>query len=116
MRIEFEDGDLVADRVVEACTFADRSRGLLGRDSIEDGEGMYFANCASIHMYFMRTALDVVFLDAELRVTRVHRRLRPWTTASGGRRAKHTLELGPGSLPEGRPAIGERLVIAEPPA
>ena len=109
MRIEFEDGELIADRVVEARGFFQRAKGLLGRASIQAGEGMYFANASSIHMWFMRTALDVIFLDAEHRVTKVCRNLKPWAMAFGGGRSRHTLELAPGSLPEGRPAIGERL-------
>ncbi|MFT5499783.1 MAG: uncharacterized membrane protein (UPF0127 family) [Kiritimatiellia bacterium] len=113
MRIEFEDGEVIADRVVEAKTFAERSKGLLGRSSLEPGEGMYFAHCSSIHMWFMRMAIDVIFLDADYRVTRICRKLPPWAMAAGGLRTKHTLELPSGSLPESRPAKGERLVIAE---
>ena len=62
------DGTVVCER----CTLADspvaRMRGLLGRDGLEQGEGLLLRPASSIHTFFMRFPIDAVFLDRELAV------------------------------------------------
>ena len=83
--------------VCASCTVArdplTRMRGLLGRRGLAQGEGMLPAG--SIHTFFMRFPIDVVFLDREQRVVRVVPNLRPWRTA-GVRKARAVLELAAG--------------------
>ena len=90
------DGTVVCERCRVADTFWLRLRGLMLRDALEPGEGMLFERTGSIHMFFMRMPLDVVFCDRELRVVKVVRALRPWRTASA-RGAKVTIELAAGA-------------------
>jgi uncharacterized membrane protein (UPF0127 family) len=67
-------------------------RGLLGRDGLAQGEGLLIKPCGSVHTFFMRFPIDVVFLDRELSVLAVRPEVRPWRTA-GARGAKVVLEL-----------------------
>ena len=67
-------------------------RGLLGRDGLGQGEGLLIKPCGSVHTFFMRFPIDVVFLDRELSVLAVRPEVRPWRTA-GTRGAKVVLEL-----------------------
>ena len=90
------DGAVVCERCRVADTFWLRFRGLMFREALEPGEGMLFERTGSIHMFFMRMPLDVVFCDRELRVIEVVRGLRPWRTASA-RGAKVTIELAAGA-------------------
>ena len=90
------DGAVVCERCRVADTFWLRFRGLMGRTSLEPGEGMLFEGNGSIHMFFMRISLDVIFLDGERRVVKVARALKPWRTA-GARGAKTTIELAAGA-------------------
>jgi hypothetical protein len=83
-------------------------RGLLGRAGLEPDEGMLFKPAGSIHMFFMRFAIDAVFCDAELRVLDVVRALEPWKTA-GRKGAKVVVELPVGGA-AGLEA-GDRLVM-----
>jgi uncharacterized protein len=83
-------------------------RGLLGRSSLEPGEGMLFRPAGSIHMFFMRFAIDAVFCDAELRVIDVERGLQPWKTARR-RGAKVVVELAAGAAAAVGP--GDRLEL-----
>jgi uncharacterized protein len=84
-------------------------KGLLGRASLDPSEGMMFRRTGSIHMWFMRFAIDVVFCDAELVVVDVVRGLRPWKMASR-RGAKTVIELAEGAAAGVRP--GDRLTVA----
>ncbi len=58
------------------------------------GEGLAFRE-KSIHMFFMRMPLDIVFCDADMEIIRIVPELRPWRTAAA-RRARYALEIGPG--------------------
>ena len=70
-------------------------RGLLGRSGLPENEGMLFPRTGSVHTMFMRFPIDVVFLDAEMRVLSVREAVPAWRTVKE-RGAKTTLELAPG--------------------
>jgi uncharacterized protein len=71
-------------------------RGLLGRASLDRDEGMLFRPASSIHMFFMRFAIDAVFCDRDLVVLKVVPSLRPWRMASQ-RGSKIVIELAEGA-------------------
>jgi uncharacterized membrane protein (UPF0127 family) len=83
-------------------------RGLLGRSSLAPDEGMLFRPAGSIHMFFMRFAIDAVFCDRDLRVIDVERNLAPWKTAAR-KGAKVVVELAPGAADGLEP--GTQLVL-----
>ena len=89
------DGTVVCER----CTVADRPhtrmRGLLGRTELPAGEGLLLRPAPSIHTWFMRFPIDVVFLDRDMRVLAVEPDLPPWHVRSQ-RGARVVLELGAG--------------------
>ncbi len=72
-----------------------RGRGLLGRRSLAPQQGLLIRPCSSVHTWFMRFAIDVVYLDADWRVTKVVPALQPWRF-SWGRGAHMALELPAG--------------------
>lgn len=91
-----------AERTVcERCRVADtpwlRLRGLLGRTSLEPGDGLLLRRSGSIHMFFMRFAIDAVFLDRDDEVVSVVESLRPWRVAAR-RGARAVLELSEGEV------------------
>jgi uncharacterized protein len=105
-----QDGTVVCARCHLAVHPWSRMRGLLGRASLAPDEGMLFRPTGSIHMFFMRFAIDVVFCDRDLVVLDVVHGVRPWRTASR-RGAKVVIELAEGAGE--RVAAGDRLAIVE---
>jgi hypothetical protein len=83
-------------------------RGLLGRSRLDSDEGMLFRPAGSVHMFFMRFAIDAVFCDRDLVVIDVERSLQPWRTA-GRKGAKVVIELAEGAADGLAP--GTRLVL-----
>ena len=61
-----------------AETFAERAKGLIGRDGLASGTGMLITKCNCIHTFFMRFPIDATFLDREGRVVKIVRNIRPW--------------------------------------
>src|SRR5258708_35613253 len=76
-------GTVLCARLEDAEDLAGKGRGLLGRDGLEPGTGMLFENGRFtpfmwMHMFFMRFAIDIVFLGRGDTVIRINRRLKPW--------------------------------------
>ena len=103
------DGTNVCTRCHLAVHPWSRLRGLLGRASLDRDEGMLFRPASSIHMFFMRFAIDAVFCDRDLVVLKVVPSLRPWRMASQ-RGAKIVIELAEGASAGIEP--GDRLALA----
>ncbi len=103
-----QDGQVVCERCEMADGFFNRGRGLLGREGLERGHGMLIKPTWSVHTAFMRFAIDVLFLDKDLTVLGVKRRLKPWRAAF--RRGAHSaLELAAGETERLSIEVGDRL-------
>jgi uncharacterized membrane protein (UPF0127 family) len=89
-----------------------RMKGLLGRRSLEPGEGLLLQPAGSVHTAFMRFAIDVVFLDRDLRVLRVAPSVAPWRLVAQ-RGAKAVLELPAGTAERTRLEPGVVLQLGE---
>ena len=105
-----EDGTIVCERCLLAETALTRMRGLLGRSDLPSGEGILLKPASSVHMAFMRFAIDAVFLDRDLRVLKVTADLKPWRTA-GARGAKSVLEIRAGEAARRGLSVGDRLLV-----
>ena len=107
-----EDGRVVCER----CLIADgpfaRMRGLLGRKELPGGEGILLRPAGSVHTFFMRFPIDVVFLDRELRVVAIAADVPPWRTR-GARGAKAVVELPAGEASRRSLAEGDTVVLSE---
>jgi uncharacterized membrane protein (UPF0127 family) len=88
-----------------------RLRGLLGRKPLEGAaqEGLLIEPCSSVHTFWMRYPLDLIFLDSNSRVVGICENVAPWSMRAG-RNADKTLELAAGSVALFGPRIGEELV------
>jgi uncharacterized protein len=104
-----ENGSIVCERCLLAETALTRMRGLLGRRELPSGEGILLKPASSVHMWFMRFAIDAVFLDAEMRVVKIAADLKPWRM-TGARGAKSCLEIASGEAARRGLTVGERLV------
>ena len=98
----------------ERCIIADRPlarlRGLLGRRELPAGEGLLLRPSPSIHTWFMRFPIDVLFLDRDLRVLGVRRELRPWRMG-WQKGARAVLELAAGEAQRRSIRAGQQLVL-----
>ena len=101
--------------VVES--FLERTIGLIGRGRLNQGEGLHFPRCKSIHTLMMRIPIDVVFIrknEANRHVvTSVHRNVRPWKVLPlTDWNATDTIELPSGSIERLALEPGDELCIS----
>lgn len=106
-------GTVLADRARVARSLGDRTVGLLNRASLEPGEALWIERSPSIHMFFMRFAIDAVFVDASHRVTKVVANLRPWRVVWWAPGARDCIELPAGTARASATEVGDQLELVE---
>jgi uncharacterized protein len=69
---------VIARNVEQARTIFSRMQGLLGRAELSSDVTLWIGSCNSIHTFFMKFTIDAVFVDKNLVVRKVVRRIQPW--------------------------------------
>jgi hypothetical protein len=107
------DVDIVTSGRV-ASSFLARLRGLLGRSSLAEGEGLLLRPESSVHTFLMRFPIDVLYLDDENVVVALVETLPPQRLGPWVRNSRAVLELPAGTIARFGVAIGDRLAIMGP--
>ena len=112
--IQGRDGTILLDRVAVSGAFEQKNaKGLLGRSGLEPGEGLLLSDpFGTIHMFFMKFAIDAVFLTRDLEVVKIAAHLQPWRVAHSNR-GRRILELGAGEAERLGIGVGDRLVLVD---
>ena len=76
-------GEVLVAALEGAFTRQSRNRGLLGREGLAPGSGLLIAPCSSIHTFWMRFAIDVLFLARDGCVRKIARAVPPWRLVFG---------------------------------
>jgi hypothetical protein len=85
--------------------------GLLGRRSLAEDEGLLLTPCTSIHTFFMRFPIDILYLDREHVVVKAVRAVRPFRFSACLRGAHSILELPAGAIDASGTQVGDRLAL-----
>jgi len=75
------------------------------------GSGLIIVPCNSIHMFFMRFPLDIIFIDKSDTVVFLIENIKPWRFSRIVRKAHSVIELPAGIIHESRTEIGDILKI-----
>ncbi len=102
-------GAVIAERIVRAEGFVARLLGLLGRAGLGDSEGLWLENCRSVHMFFMRFPVDLIFYADNFKVLHVERTLKPWRISSYQPGADGVVEVTAGTIDRFAIAVGDQL-------
>lgn len=102
-------GTVVADKVDVASTRAERAVGLLTRNGLERGEGLWIVPSRGVHTCGMRFAIDVVALDELGVVIDQVSDLKPWRVRLPRRGTAGVLELPSGTLSASGTTLGHRI-------
>ncbi len=101
------DGDVLAT-VEVASTFAQRTKGLLGRSSYEGA--LLLPRTRSVHTLGMRFAVDVAICDHQMVVIGVAR-LRPWRISRPRRGGRQVIEAEAGAFDRWGLRVGDKLEL-----
>lgn len=104
----------LADCLEAAVDSASRKRGLLGRDSLAPGSALVIAPSSGVHTFFMKFAIDIVFVKRDGLVLKIARAVKPWRGAVA-LAAFAVVELAEGSADRAGLLVGDRLVVRTEP-
>ena len=109
--MEADSGRCLLPQVEVAETVVPRFLGLMGKRALAPGTGLYFPRCNSIHMFFMRFPIDVVYCRGDT-VRKIVHALKPWRL-SWCRSADACLEAPAGWAQEVGLSVGARIVLEQ---
>ena len=102
-------GTLLAERAEMAASFWSRLRGLMGRAELPAGSGLSLEPNGSVHTFWMRFAIDVIFTDRAGRIVGMRSAMPPNRPYAGAWRAHRTVELPAGVIENSESRIGDQL-------
>jgi hypothetical protein len=103
-------GTVLASSLEIADTGPARNTGLLNRDGLAPGGGLWIVPCQSVHTFFMRFPIDLVYLDGRKRVRKVRSAVGPGRI-SFCLTAQSVIELPAGTIQQTRTQRGDSLAI-----
>ncbi|MGA3044152.1 MAG: DUF192 domain-containing protein [Bryobacteraceae bacterium] len=103
---------VLADAAEVADTSEKRRTGLLKHDRLDPGQGLWIVPCESVHSFFMKFAIDLVYLDRNKKVRKVRHRMVPWRI-SACLTAHSILELPAGAVAASGTGKGDQLEMIE---
>lgn len=98
IRLITKENEVVLENVVIADRFFSRLKGLMGKNTMEDDEGLLIRPCNSIHTFFMKFNLDIAFIDKNFMVLEIYRDLAPNKLSKIYKKSKFVIESKTGSL------------------
>jgi uncharacterized protein len=99
---------LLAHHVEVADQGAARRKGLLGRNSLPPGEGLWIVPCESVHTLGMKFPIDLIYLDRNRKVKKVRSGVPPWRL-SACLSAHSVIELASGTVLMTQTEPGDKL-------
>ncbi len=109
-KVNFKDKtrkELIAAEVTEASNFFDKLFGLVTRRKLKDNQGFLIKSCNSIHTFWMRYNIDVVFLDKKNLVLKIYHQVRPFRATPFVKNACSVLELPSGHIKKTSLKVGD---------
>lgn len=101
----------IASKVKIADTPWSRMRGLLGESNFLQGEALVITRCQSIHMFFMKFAIDVIFCNSQDQVIGRCLNIKPYQLSPVFFKASYAIELPLGSIVESQTQIGDKIQL-----
>ena len=109
MKIYFRD-ELIWNNIGSAATFFTRMKGLLGRISLDPGEGLLISPCRQVHCFHMKFPIDTLFLDRQYKVLKILT-LNPGQISPVVKDAYYVLEVTAGQAQKFGIVPEDRLII-----
>src|SRR5262249_34589221 len=105
-------GRCLAEEVALANTFFKRLRGLMfRRRRLAEAEALWLRPCNGVHTFWMLFAIDVIFLDQQLRIVKLVENMRPFRLTSPHLAARSVVEMSAYTISRASLKVGDQLEI-----
>jgi uncharacterized membrane protein (UPF0127 family) len=96
-----------------ADTFWLRLRGLLGRSSLGEEEGLILVGEKSIHTLFMKFPIDIAYIDKGHKIIRIDENMVPYRLGPFVTQSAYVLEMSIGTIAKTATEVGDQLSFEE---
>jgi uncharacterized protein len=103
--------ELLIENLEVADSFSTRLIGLMGREKMGNGAGLWIKRCNSIHTFFMKFSIDCVFVDRDLKIKTIIKNIPPWRMTRIVFGASSVIELPAGTCDSLKLHEGEKLYV-----
>lgn len=90
--------NFIADDVKVADNFITRTFGLIPRKTISQGEGLIIKPCCSVHTFFMKFEIDVLFINSKNEIVALFENAKKNRILSIILSSKYVIELPSGTI------------------
>ena len=101
---------VLGEAIDVADTSEKRRTGLLKHTGLAPGEGLWIKPCESVHTFFMKFAIDLVYIDKKNKVRKARKAVPPWRL-SACLSAHSIIELPAGTIERTGTQAGDELAI-----
>lgn len=88
-----------------------RGKGLLGQKNISDNEALWIKPCNNIHTFFMKFAIDCIFVDKKLEIKNLATDVQPFRFVGPFWRTHSVFEVRSGFIEFKKLKIGDHLYV-----
>ncbi len=110
MKLKNSQGHLIAENIKLADSFFSRLIGLMFKEPLSEFDSLLIKKCNSIHTFFMKYPIDVIFMNKNFKVIRIYRNIKPWRMTRIVFGATQVIEFEAGKLLS-EIAVGEELEL-----
>lgn len=100
-KLTHSDGSVICHKMTAATNIFSRMLGLMFSTGLPDCDGFLISPCNSIHTFFMRYSLDILFLDKNFKIVKAIYGLAPWRMTWVYFKSRHVLEMKAGTMKKG---------------
>lgn len=105
------NNEIIADNVKVAQNFFSRTVGLIPKKTFNKGEGLIIKPCSSIHTFFMKFAIDVLFVNKKNEVVALYENVKPWKILPIHFNSYYVIELDSGAISSKNISKGDLITI-----
>ena len=103
--------ELLVDQLDIAENFWKRGKGLLGRKTLQSNEALWIKPCNNIHTFFMKFAIDCIFVDRKMEIKNIAKNVGPFRFVGPFWRAHSVFEMQSGFIESKKLKIGDHLYV-----
>lgn len=108
--VKIETNEIILENTKVADSLISRFLGLMGKKNLPEATGLIIEPCNSVHCFFMRFPIDVIFVDSDDRVVHIISAMKPGRISPIVRKAKYVIESNAHTLSE-KLWIGDVIIV-----
>ncbi len=106
-----EKAEMLIENLEIVESFFGRAKGLLGRKNLKHNQALWIKPCNNIHTFFMKFAIDCIFINKTYKVEKVYSKVLPFGIKGPVWKANSVIECAEGSIAKWNIQPGDQLHV-----